>query len=371
MKVASPLLAAALSLVMLTGCTSNVETDASLDRFVRPPRIASSAALKPTAGEIKSAGPLAITFAERKIEMKQGIVVADDDGLLRYVFTADEKVTCDKPTPTKPNWLEFRLDRGPNGDFYSGQPLTPANVTFSVAGDPTATRDIPVSAARVAVSPLSDADPTVKLDMRKLFPNDPKAAITVSGAGSLSVTPCQSALDLFASGRPYDAEQGRATARFGDESFPLRSALAFVVDDGKNGEVVRYIGLFEQPEVSCEAADRAVSDKAGGVSGFQVQTSPVPIAASKKYGTATPIWMDGLYVVPGMEFFQERYLNQKSLRGYIRITAADLTDDPLFGPIPPETPLPTSTGVSGFLHLEGPEGRVSGSFIAAICRHPS
>jgi hypothetical protein len=355
----------------LAGCVSKRESDPSLDRLVKPARLGPASAVATTVPEIVALGPLTMTANQYHAVLKRAIAVAEGP-YLHVIASASEKLDCDGPLyPPKAEWLEFRLDSGPLGDFYADAP-TNVTIDFALLGDTAEWREAHPAAARVQMTSLTAEVPSVKVEMKRALTNpEPRTPTIVNGAGSVELTVCPSALALLATAHAPTVEKGPAVATFGDVTFPLRSALAFVFDDGKNATVVTGITLYEAEEVSCDAASRAISDHGGGVSGRQIQIGLAPLGAGRK-ATRAPgaVIVEALDVTTGEAWFEQQYIPKAALRGFLRIDAADLTEDPLFGAAPRISPPPPFTGVKGTIHAESPEGRVSGTFTASICKRP-
>ncbi len=354
--------------VSSAACVSKPNEDPSLDRTTEPPRFGPASKLSTTFPELPPSGPLTLAYNANHPVLKHAVAV-EEHGWLHVVASASEAQTCEDLYPKKAAWLEVRLDAGPTGDFYADT-TTPVTYDFSLPGDNADWREAHPSAARAHLSSLTSENPTLRVEFKRALLNpDPKVPTVVTGAGTVDVTVCPSALELLAKSHPSVPDQGPATATFGDETFPIRSALVFVFDDGKNGATVNAMNLYEAEHVSCDAASRWLSDKGGGIPGRQVQVGPLPLGTSRKPASVfAPTLFEGWDLITGEKFFQVRYLTRAPMRGYVKLTYADLTENPPPNGGPTPTPPPATSGVAGVVHVEGPDGRVSGSFEASICK---
>jgi hypothetical protein len=370
-RVGGRLLTSAVGLLfaLSSSCQPKNTGDPSLDRPSRPPRFGPTSKVQQVSPEIPAAGPVTLMYGTGRVTMRHAVAVAENDWL-HVVATASETQSCDdSPYPDKQAWIEVRLDPGPMGDFYADLPI-PATVDFSIPGDNASWREAHPSNARVQLSSLTAETVTFKLEMKRVLTNpDPKVATVVTAGGAIEVTVCPSALALLGRSHPGIADKAQATASFGGETFPLRSGLVFLYDDGKNPTVASAMTLYEAEEVSCAAAARALSDAGGGIPGRQVHIYPMPLGAARKgLAVPSPVQLDGLVVTTGETYFEQQMLNKTPMRGWVQLTDADLSEDPLGGFAPPMTPPPATTGVAGTIHVETPEGRVSGRFKAGICK---
>lgn len=369
LRGASLLVGLACAGLLSGGCRANVEEDPSLDRFVKPPRFGAASKVLPPGPDLSGTGPLVLNVNQSHIELKHAIAVAEEHWL-HVVASASAQLSCDGPIyPPNAAWLEFRLDPGPLGDFYADTP-TPVPIDFSIVGDNAAWREAHPAAARVQISSLTADNPTMRVELKRaLGAPEPKVPTNVTAAGGLELTVCKSALELLGRAKPGIPDRGPATATFGGATFPLRSGLVFVYDDGKNATVVQGMALYEAERVSCSAAARQLSSQGGGIPGRQVWVGPMAIGGGRKAtASANAVQIDGLEVTTGETFFEQTYYNKLQIRGFVRLTDADITEDPLPGTSAPLTPAPVTTGVAGIIHGESPEGRVSGTFTASVCR---
>jgi hypothetical protein len=322
------------------------------------------ATLRHPAEHLASTRPLTMTWnPNRRVEMKTAIAFGDR-GLLKVTASASEALSCQHPeTPQGQEWFAFEVDPGALGDYYMGR-STPADVSFALTGDVASWRETYNAHSRFELVPFGPNDETTELraQWRRVLHNpDPPVMTQVSAQGAMTVSICQSARDILTvTTRPVSTEPVHVD--LGYRSFSPQSAIVFMFDDGKNGQIVSAVALYEAPTIDCEAATRALSDDGGGVSGLQLETSQVAGSpGGMALGVLQPMGIEAYDVTTGGEYFAQRALLHERVYGSIAFTAASFVEQ---------------GGVaSGFIHVDGHSNPqrpadlfISGTFQARICK---